>query len=112
MHRSKETALKVLSWLRSKAKNDADDAPFADAWRLDGTGAPQSLERAAARDARPAPRARPERAPAPFIEARPVQELRPAATRPTLRCMALCLRWWCVAGDFRNIPALIKLSQI
>jgi lipopolysaccharide export system ATP-binding protein len=83
MHRSKETALKVLSWLRSKAKNDADDAPFADAWRLDGTGAPQSLERAAARDARPAPRARPERAPAPFIEARPVQELRPAATRPT-----------------------------
>jgi lipopolysaccharide export system ATP-binding protein len=78
-HRSKEAALKVLSWLRSKTKNGADDAPFADAWRLDGAGAPQSLERTAPRDARPQ---RPERAPAPFIEARPVQELRPAAARP------------------------------
>jgi lipopolysaccharide export system ATP-binding protein len=74
--------LKVLSWLRSKAKNEADAAPFADAWRLDGSGAPQSLERAVARDARPAAAPRQVRTQAPIIEARPVQELRPAAPRP------------------------------
>ena len=77
MHRSKEAVLKVLSWLRPKAKKDSDSAPFADAWRLDGAGAPQSLERAA-RDARLKPEVRPVRAQAPIIETRPVQELRPA----------------------------------
>jgi lipopolysaccharide export system ATP-binding protein len=83
MHRSKEAVLKVLSWLRSKVKTNADSEPFADAWRLDGAGAPQSLERAAARDARATPAARPVRTKASIIEARPVQELRPAsAARP------------------------------
>jgi lipopolysaccharide export system ATP-binding protein len=75
MHRGKEAMLKVFSWLRPKAKNDEDGAPFADAWRLDGSGAPQSLER----NSRQKPEARVARAPGPILDARPVQELRPAA---------------------------------
>src|SRR5690606_38065907 len=79
MHRGKEAMLKVFSWLRPKAKNDDDSAPFADAWHLDASGAPQSLER----NSRQKPEARVARAPGPILDARPVQELRPvAAVRP------------------------------
>src|SRR5690606_25509754 len=85
MHRSKEAVWKALSWLRPGARDAADDAPFADAWRLDATGAPQSLERADARDARSLPGKRPARTQATIIETRPVQELRPAAAPRTAR---------------------------
>ncbi len=77
MDRSKDAVSKVLSWLRPKRSGEADDAPFADAWRLDEGGAPQSLERSVARPLRPvqAPREQP-RPQRPAAQPRPAQELR------------------------------------
>jgi lipopolysaccharide export system ATP-binding protein len=102
MRRSKETVRKVLSWLRSKPQGDDNSAAFADAWRLDETGAPHALEGRNKPDSRANPELRPQRPPrpAPATEAHPpraasgpethpgrqsrvVQELRPAsAPRP------------------------------
>jgi lipopolysaccharide export system ATP-binding protein len=58
---------KVLSWLRPKAEGDSKSPGFADAWRLDAGGAPNSLDRPLGQEARQA------------NERRPVQETRPAA---------------------------------
>ena len=102
MRRSKETVRKVLSWLRSKPQGDDSSATFADAWRLDETGAPHTLERRGKPDPRANPELRQQRPsrPTPVSEAHPprgasapethpgrqprvVQELRPAsAPRP------------------------------
>ena len=84
MRRSKETVRKVLSWLRSKQGGDSP-AAFADAWRLDETGAPHTLERRAKTEARTAPEPRNNPAPRPQQAARPMaaQEMRPQQpTRP------------------------------
>jgi lipopolysaccharide export system ATP-binding protein len=102
MRRSKETVRKVLSWLRSKPQGDDSSAAFADAWRLDETGPPRTLEGRGKPEPRPNPELRPQRPsrPAPATEVHPprgaavpqthpgrqprvVQELRPAsAPRP------------------------------
>ena len=89
MHRSKDAVSKVLSWLRPKGKSEADGAPFTDAWRLDESGAPPSLEHPVTRPLRPvqAPREQP-RPSRPAAASRPAQELRvvpgsrPARTAP------------------------------
>jgi lipopolysaccharide export system ATP-binding protein len=85
MRRSKETVRKVLSWLRSKQGGDSP-AAFADAWRLDEAGGPNTLERRAKNEARatPDPRnnptSRPQQAARPMAaqEMRPQQSARPA----------------------------------
>jgi lipopolysaccharide export system ATP-binding protein len=102
MRRSKETVRKVLSWLRSKPQGDDSSTAFADAWRLDETGAPHALERRGKPETRTNTEPRPQRPsrPAPVTEVNPprpasapethpvrqprvVQELRPAsAPRP------------------------------
>jgi lipopolysaccharide export system ATP-binding protein len=99
MRRSKETVRKVLSWLRSKPQGDDNSTAFADAWRLDETGAPHALEGRGKPHSRTNAELRPQRPaqPAPATAAHPprvasapqthpgrqsrvVQELRPAST--------------------------------
>lgn len=81
MHRSKGIVRKVFSWLRPNPERSGNAATFADAWRLDEAGAPNSLERPATeqrsrQELRPTPEQRPLR-PAP----RPVETNRPAPPR-------------------------------
>jgi lipopolysaccharide export system ATP-binding protein len=76
MHRSKDAVSKVLSWLRPKGKSEADDASFADAWRLDEGGAPQSLDHPVTRPLRPVQTREQPRAQRPAAPQRPPQELR------------------------------------
>jgi lipopolysaccharide export system ATP-binding protein len=82
VHRSKGIVRKVLSWLRSNPERAGNAATFADAWRLDEAGAPNSLERPAAeqrsrQEIRPAPEHRSLR---PAL--RPAESSRPAQPRP------------------------------
>ena len=85
MRRSKETVLKVLSWLRSKPQRGDSSAAFTDAWRLDETGAPQLLERHVKPEPRPAPESRPLRPARPAAESRPLRESPPVADPQPVR---------------------------
>jgi lipopolysaccharide export system ATP-binding protein len=80
VRRSKDTVLKVISWLRSKPKRGDSPATFADAWRLDETGASHALGRGANPEPRPNPEPRQQRPPRPPVEP-PNSDLR--QQRPT-----------------------------
>ena len=84
MRGSKETVRKVLSWLRSKPQGDDNSAAFADAWRLDETGAPHALEGRNKPDSRTNPELRPQRPsrPAPATEAHPPRRASGPETHP------------------------------
>ena len=82
MRRSKDTVLKVLSWLRSKPQRGESAATFTDAWRLDETGAPHALDRRAKPEPRPNPEPRQQRPPRPPVEPPPSSDLRQQRPAP------------------------------